>query len=221
MVLYLLKDWNNDRASSYETTALIPLQYRKAMQGYWLMDHNEPEQAIGFLTDPSVTPDFVEKIVADLAHTASPRLALDFYEFSGANITSEESAKLHMDLLCHTSISDAFFFTRSCDLDDNLLVQLFSFCFAEPLRKDAVETLMTLPFSEKEEAGLVEYCSRSTANAICGDFLLVYYIQRGRFQEAVAMSDKLKDHLETRAFSSSINRNVIVESLRGLLPGSA
>ncbi|KAJ2233308.1 hypothetical protein H4R99_005197 [Coemansia sp. RSA 1722] len=186
----------SEEAARYACVNFIPRHFEYLMRGYWLMDHAQTAAGISFLADPSVVADWAPKILRT-AVSAGCYAEADVFLNSATALMQprlEEQlseAPVIMEVLLHCDFDRAFFFQRlrsaSPDLRDALLTQLFVFSLSPHARRHAVDRLSMLPLDATEESALERYCTLPDATAHVRDFLALYFVNRGRYAEAIRL----------------------------------
>ncbi|KAJ3023500.1 UNVERIFIED_CONTAM: hypothetical protein HDU68_008569 [Siphonaria sp. JEL0065] len=192
LIYYLLKDVNVDLSMEYAYYHAMPTTYLAILDGFWCLDHGDFEGAIINLTSPfAINPyENTSKILQALFDNQQLRLASMFMKSMG--IDSAEWKHVEMGLKLESNLFEAFLFQRpySEKKDYTLLHLLIETSFKNEQR---TRQLISLPFTRNEESELIEYCeSNKFINKETSAFLLVYYIQRERYAEAVLFHEMLK-----------------------------
>ncbi|KAJ2620951.1 hypothetical protein GGI26_004557 [Coemansia sp. RSA 1358] len=222
----------NEMAASYVRETLIPRHFEYLMRGYWLMDHGQTAASIAYLSDPSVIADWAPKVLSSAVANNCFRIGMQFLNSTTALMspkleTQPSEAPLVMEVLLHCSISRAFDFQRqqcfSSDMRIALLAQLFSFAFSSHARRSIVGQLAVLPFDGIEEAGLEAYCLQADAPVHSRDFLALYYVNRGRYAEAIRTFKNISKaetgrNLDAAQIKKRDERTTMIQNLIMLLP---
>ncbi|KAJ1736713.1 hypothetical protein LPJ72_001156 [Coemansia sp. Benny D160-2] len=222
----------NSLAMRYSNETIIPRHFVYLMRGYWLMDHGQITAGVSYLSDPTVIADWAPKIFSSIVSSGHFKAGLQFLNSTTAmgqpRLEDQPSnASLVMEVLLHCDIGRAFTFQRKYtstpDLRDVLLSQLLSFAFSPQARRAVVNRLSVFPFDTSEEAALNAYCLRTDTAIHAKDFLALYYVNRGRYVEAIrlfkdiskAEADQHLDETQTRKHNE---RAAMVQNLIMLLP---
>ncbi|KAI9344945.1 nuclear pore complex assembly-domain-containing protein [Obelidium mucronatum] len=186
IIYYLLKDASDELSMEYVCYHAIPPTYLSILDGFWCLDHGDFQGAVMHLTSPQAINPYhnSDKIANLLVASGQLKLALTFMKSVG--VENSEWHKVEMKLKLEANLSDAFMFMRrhSEKQDFSLLRLLIDSCFKNETQK---RSLALLPFTRDEEQVLIDYC-HEPSNSLSGGigFLLMYYINRGRFAEAVS-----------------------------------
>ncbi|KAJ2520325.1 hypothetical protein H4217_002126 [Coemansia sp. RSA 1939] len=222
----------NSLAMRYANETIIPRHFVYLMRGYWLMDHGQITAGVSYLSDPTVIADWAPKIFSSIVSSGHFKAGLQFLNSTTAmgqpRLEDQPSnASLVMEVLLHCDIGRAFTFQRKYtstpDLRDVLLSQLLSFAFSPQARRAVVNQLSVFPFDTSEEAALNAYCLRTDTAIHAKDFLALYYVNRGRYVEAIRLfkdiskadADQHLDETQTRKHNE---RAAMVQNLIMLLP---
>ena len=96
-------------------------------------------------------------------------------------------------------------------------LNIFSFLLSAKM----VDALLQLPLSDEEEKHLVEYL-KTTHESGAAELLVLYYLQRSRFIEAIRLNSRLKhsslSDLDPGARDRAATRNAIVDCYHAVLP---
>ncbi|KAJ2553367.1 hypothetical protein EV175_002966 [Coemansia sp. RSA 1933] len=218
-------------AASYAKEALIPRHFELLMRGYWLMDHGQTGAGISCLSDPIVIADWASKILASAVASGNYKAGLQFLNSTTAmaqprleDQTSEASNV--MELLTNCDIGRAFTFQRKQisepDLRKALLSQLFSFAFSLYGRRAVVDQLSTFPLDAVEEAALETHCSQADTPTHAKDFLALYYVNRGRYADAIRLfkeisTSEIGKQLDEAQMRKRNDREAMAQNLAMLL----
>ncbi|KAJ1962019.1 hypothetical protein GGI12_002915 [Dipsacomyces acuminosporus] len=221
-------------AFEYAHDMLIPRHFEYLMRGYWLMDHGQTSVGVSYLADPSVIADWAPKILRTTVASGLYNEARHLLSSVTAmmqpklGMQSEEPSVI-MDVLLHCDIGEAFAFQRQKasvpELRDTLLAQLFALSLSQNVRRSVIDRLSTLPFDSDEEAALEAHCLSPDTPTHAKDFLALYYVNRGRYVEAIRVfQDIANSEKEEGRPSSAIQikkhneRAAMVKNLIMLLP---
>ncbi|KAJ3298752.1 Protein ELYS [Borealophlyctis nickersoniae] len=217
-ILYLLKDWENGSDLEYARKAMVQPKYQLAINGYWAFDHGMLQEGLHLLMHPSITQDFPNKVVKTLVMEGRHADALQFMQAVHPPIETMEDIRLHMDVLLRTDFMDAFAFQRKHIDQRDLFMHLLSACFLPKPNVSMVEKLLELPFNSAEEESMVSFC-RSADSGAAKDFLIMYYINRGRYSEAISLHDELRSTGQSNRHDvGQLGRDDIIDNVRLLVP---
>ncbi|KAL8831235.1 MAG: hypothetical protein Q9191_000982 [Dirinaria sp. TL-2023a] len=207
LLYYLLRDLRQvletRRAEDYAQSSLLPNTYKTLVDGLWFFDRLKFERALSFLTEPSLTPTFPQDILYTLCKHSTENdtsLPLAYYHSVPVSITSGETLEAFFDVLCHSSISEAYQFSRAKGeiIHSKLLRRLVKFVFAQSQgaeRESRSVELITLPFTEVEETWLEKYLGEEEGKNFQGaaDTLTMRSLATGRFNHIHNESELHRD----------------------------
>lgn len=198
MIYYILKDCRaaSDAASQFARRCHLPEKYRLFIEGLWNLDRLElrvcshtvhlphhtdkvtqSQRAIEYLTEPSIIPTFPDEILYVLTLPQLPKhddnLAMAYYLTVTPPLASEKVQKAFFEILCRSSITEAFYFTRKRDesLRRAYLEQLIEFVLKTSpgqMRSQRAMELISLPLDNTEEEWFEEALLRGCAKTLHG-----------------------------------------------------
>ncbi|XP_068200188.1 protein ELYS-like isoform X2 [Palaemon carinicauda] len=180
----------------YPSSFSLSPSHIKLTQAFWLLDHKDFQEGLNVLLDPlvntrDITPLQHQRIVKAFLYQGEHTRALTYNQIRQPPRVNMDDIRLHLTLLLANGlIREAFHFQRQHRLKDNaedLLNHFFIGC--EQLGK--LENVIHLPLSPMEEETLVTYLQTSP-NKAAHDYLLVYYLQRSRFEDAALLQDIIR-----------------------------
>eukprot|EP00058_Branchiostoma_floridae_P005603 XP_002591091.1 hypothetical protein BRAFLDRAFT_108700 [Branchiostoma floridae] len=192
----------------------LPLGVNKLIQGSWLLDHKDFEEALMVLLDPAVrawlSPWQHQLILKSFLYQGHAGKALQYLRVVH-----------HPWRITRGLTAEAIQFQQSYRDEGNteeLLEHLFLGC----QQTFTVDKLLQLPFDDVEQKSLVKYLQASP-EPNSAELLLVFYLQRGRFVDAVRLNDLLKQDVmmehDAQAQQRAATRNAIIDTYMRLLPG--
>ncbi|KAI1826544.1 nuclear pore complex assembly-domain-containing protein [Xylaria intraflava] len=170
ILYYLLLDIDGrttdgtSKAGAFATLTGIPDRYLIFMKGLWLMDTQNFELALEYLTHPSLISDFADDIIRVLvlhAEDGDYTLPLAYYHTVQPSIQSSAALELLFDAIAQSSVTEAYEFTRSHadymrrQLFRRLVLVVLGSARSEEAAERAFE-LTSLPFDDDEDQWLVE-----------------------------------------------------------------
>ncbi|SPO22327.1 uncharacterized protein UTRI_01005 [Ustilago trichophora] len=208
-------------AERFADTYVVLPQFTDAMQGYWLLDNDQYEQAIPLLA----VADFIPKIVRTLflvssteqrSDVARAKLLLRFLRTSNQATSSPvgsqsflQEVEMQIQALCFVSgPSRAFSEIRALAAtiqDDEqqrvsvrarLIFKVLEHCFAPP-RPAAIQNLLACSLDPEEEVTLESFvlsppaAMTATWSYVAADVLIIRYISQGRYMDAVGLDRRL------------------------------
>ncbi|XP_064087385.1 protein ELYS-like isoform X3 [Macrobrachium nipponense] len=180
----------------YPSSFSLSPSHIKLTQAFWLLDHKDFQEGLNVLLDPlvstrDITPLQHQRIIKAFLYQGEHARALTYNQIRQPPRVDVDDIRLHLTLLLANGlIREAFHFQRQHRLKDNaedLLNHFFTGC--EQLGK--LESVIHLPLSPMEEETLVTYLQTSP-NKAAHDYLLVYYLQRARYEDAALLQDILR-----------------------------
>ena len=205
-----------DSLIKFPSAFSLPPSIIKLTQAFWLLDHEDWEDSVTMMLDPllledDLTPEHHRAILVSLLAQGQPSLALKYTRIRRPPLLSPQDISLHISvLLANGAIQEAFTFQRS-RRSSNLLPVFYR--KAEELGKlDSVLQLSLTAEEEREFVSFLQSCSRADSQEV----LLMYFLQRSRFTEAL----QLNSSLQARGVSTGA-RDAIMSRYRDILPGLA
>ncbi|KAJ3303278.1 Suppressor of Sensor Kinase (SLN1) [Kappamyces sp. JEL0829] len=201
LVYYLLKDISQPKAEGYSKFYGLSRPFVLAIGGFWSMDHCQFSHGVQWLSDPAVDLDdapgtFLDwhlKIITTLFDNDQCELAHLFIQSKKPSLWSQRTIEAVLKVLTKTFLIGALDFQRQyCKHNaDNALDYIFDECFeGRVIQRQLMLQLLSLPLDTAEQDYLIEYCTRSKQTAV-HDFLLNYFIQKGRYGEALRSYQEL------------------------------
>ncbi|KAL8854010.1 MAG: hypothetical protein Q9221_001133 [Calogaya cf. arnoldii] len=167
LLYYILKDTqdHNISSSAFARAVFLPKKYRIFIDGIWLLDRGDFENALGYLTEPVLIPTFPEEILYLLCthpDQHDDKLPLAYYYTVSPSVTSPKVTEALFAKLAMSSVSASLTWCRSCgesshrQLFEQLIYTVFSGPAGENRAKRSVE-LIHQPFTREEEAWFGAY----------------------------------------------------------------
>ncbi|SPC60661.1 uncharacterized protein UHOD_02031 [Ustilago sp. UG-2017b] len=208
-------------AEQFADNFVVLPQFTDAMQGYWLLDNDQYEQAVPLLA----VADFIPKIVRTLylpsanekrSDVARAKLLIRFLRTSN-QVTSSPSGsepflqevEMQIQALCFVSgparaFSEIRALTSSIQDDEQrrvsirarLIFKVLEHCFAPP-RSAAIQNLLACSLDPEEEVTLESFvlsppaAMTATWSYAAADVLIIRYISQGRYMDAVGLDRRL------------------------------
>ncbi|CZS97933.1 uncharacterized protein RAG0_06813 [Rhynchosporium agropyri] len=185
-----------DYSLALEQSTFFPQKYQIFMKGLWHMDRKEFEAAVQYLTHPSLIPTFADEILEVLVRKSKDdlTLALAYYHTAQPTLTSRSAIECFFSAIARTSVTDAFYFTRSQPQHSQqhmfeMLVSVVLNKSPKDLVADRSLELVSLPLSLEENALLEEYLLYGDGRALkkSKDTVLMRKIGTGNFIDALSM----------------------------------
>ena len=200
-----------DSLIKFPSAFSLPPSLIKLTQAFWLLDHEDWDEAVSMMLDPllqddDLTPTHHRAILVALLAQGQPSLALKYTRIRRPPLSQPEDIQLHISvLLANGAIQEAFIFQRSRRGSVNSSSLLSSFYKrAEELGK--LDSVLQLSLSSSEEREFVTFL-QGASRADSQEVLLMYYLQRARFTEVM----QLNQHLQTLGQRRSSARQAIME----------
>ncbi|XP_052759719.1 protein ELYS-like [Mya arenaria] len=215
----------SEKVNGFAKRFHLPATLVKLIQAFWLLDHRDFEESLKLLLDPMVRTEFSRwqhrRIIKSLLYQGDARMALRYISTLKPALTTPEDVKLKLTvLLANGMIESALDYQRKCRDKTNmqdLLAHLFLGC----QQTKTVDRLLQLPLTELEESSLVSHLM-SSSEPHSQELLVMHYLQRARFVEAVQLNERLKHSIMTegcpKARERASARNAIVEKYASVLP---
>ena len=206
----------------------VPPSFIKLTHAFWLLDNGDFEEAMVMLLDPLVLANDItlwqhRAIVISFLVQDQPKLALKYSKIRQPPQKDIVDVQLHgAVLLANGMVHEAFQFQRQKGRNSELeRIQLLSYFFAKAEVLGKLDTILQLPLMISEENALEQYLKEGIKahTKLRQEVLLMYYLQRSRFSEAI----NLNEHLERLAHSgknsvSDNTRKAIMERYAHRLP---
>lgn len=214
-------DAGSSATEQFADTYVVLPQFTDAMQGYWLLDNDQYEQAVPLLA----VADFIPKIVRTLylpapnekrSDVSRAKLLLRFLRTSNQATSSPpgsepflQEVEIQIQALCFLSgPARAFAEIRALTFtiqDDEqqrvsvrarLIFKVLEHCFAPP-RSAAIQNLLACSLDPEEEVTLESFvlsppaAMTATWSYVAADVLIIRYISQGRYMDAVGLDRRL------------------------------
>ena len=205
-----------DSLIKFPSAFSLPPSVIKLTQAFWLLDHEDWEESVSMMLDPllqedDLTPEHHRAVLVSLLSQDQAALALKYSRIRRPPVLTAQDISLHISvLLANGAIQEAFTFQRS-RRSSNLLPLFYK--KAEELSK--LDSVLQLSLTSQEEREFVSFLQNSS-RADSQEVLLMYYLQRSRFTEAL----QLNTSLQARGLSTGA-RDAIMSRYRDILPGLA
>ncbi|XP_048731593.2 protein ELYS-like [Ostrea edulis] len=204
----------------------IPFTVVRQVQGFWLLDHKDFEESISLILDPLVSLDFGhwqhQRIVKSLLYQGQSKIAARYLQTVQPALSTPEEVKLKLTVLLASGLTaEALEYQRSCQDQHNaqdLLQHIYQAC----QQTKTVDQLLQLPMTRLEEENLVQFLTAS-GDQYCQEILILHYLQRACYVEAIRLNEKLKQTVMTDASAKARERasarNAIVDGFMSVLTG--
>ncbi|XP_065842390.1 protein ELYS-like isoform X3 [Oscarella lobularis] len=227
-IYYFLLDLDACRSGVAKDFAVVfgvKNEVQLTVEGLWRLDHDDFETGISALTmvrlnDP-LFPWIPSAVLTTLLLQDQFLLALGY--LNSVEATSSHPKLYISVLLANERVDDAFFWRRRRfpDDGDSLLRHFIDECLR---RRKLVDQMLQLPFGLDEEACLVARLQTSS-HARARRVLLMYYVTRSRYAEAVQLNAEIEAMSVGEANrdedeESAIARNALLAAYQRTLPQS-
>ncbi|KAL9639438.1 MAG: hypothetical protein Q9204_001097 [Flavoplaca sp. TL-2023a] len=167
LLYYILKDTldHSRSATKFARAVFLPEKYRIFIDGIWLLDRGDFENALGYLTEPVLIPTFPEEILHLLCthpDQHNDKLPLAYYYTVSPAITSSKVTEALFAKLALSSVTESFFWCRQHGepshrkFFEQLIYTVLDGAEGESRAMRSVE-LIHLPFNAEEEAWFGAY----------------------------------------------------------------
>ncbi|KAF9903907.1 hypothetical protein EC991_003198 [Linnemannia zychae] len=214
LAYYLLKNQHGDISEHFLREYRIPPKFVDLINGFWALDHFDFKTAVLYLSRPGLTVDWIEDVVEAIAQNGSPQLARQFIVAADLDYSSDKFIETKMNTLIETDFSEAFYYQRSptvtghsksatqqdgvrtssnpADRKRRLFNSLLDYCFLDKPNRKGIQALSQLTMNESEEQMFIQYCDSHSGltREVGQEFLIMYYVDRSRFMEAIRMHRK-------------------------------
>ncbi|KAJ3321760.1 hypothetical protein HDV06_003909 [Boothiomyces sp. JEL0866] len=192
IIYYLLKNISDAKAEAYVKYYGLAKSFIYGVNGFWDFDNGKFQDAIKFLSDPGVdlrdNPEkpcnWIEKIITNLYKQERYKLALDFIQASSISLWTDNIIDAVHQIYCKVDILGALEFQKAYSVDISLSMPTILDQVFKDHSPILMDQLVKAPLLPLEESCLIDYCTKNSGIQP-KKFLLVFYIQRGRYVEAV------------------------------------
>ncbi|XP_029651707.1 protein ELYS isoform X1 [Octopus sinensis] len=210
------------KVTAFSQIFSVPTETMNLITGFWFLDHKDFEVAFYSLAKSSVFGQWQHRqVIKSLLYQEEYKLALQYLAVKKPPLSSPEEIKLKLTtFLFNGMTAQAVEFYRSCCNQTNA-EDLISHIFLGCQQRKILGQLMKLPLTEAEEKWLENYLMASP-ELNSKEALVVYYLQRARYVDAIRLNEKLKSKdmssLSEREKNMTSTRNIIVRNCLKLLP---
>ncbi|XP_041480738.1 protein ELYS-like isoform X1 [Lytechinus variegatus] len=204
----------------------LPLGLTKLLQAFWLLDHRDYEEALAMLLDPNTNNDLLSwqhtRIIKTFLYHGQAKMALHYVRCVRPALDTPDDIKLHLTVLLANGLTaEAFQFQREYR-DPSTMDELLYHIFLGSQQTKTMDQLLRLPFDDIEESVLERYLLETT-EPNSKELLVMHYLQRTRFVDAVRLNETLKQQAlmgdnDPLARERTSARNIITESYVNVLP---
>ena len=188
--------WNDLISESlikFPSAFSVPPSLIKLTQAFWLLDHGEFEDAMNMLLDPLVLASDIapwqhRSILVSFLVQDRSQMALKYTKIRQPPQKDVFDIQLHVSiLLANGKVHEALQFQRK---NPQMASEVMSFIFNKAEKLGKLDNILQLTLLTSEERALVQFLNegfRSDRQEI----LLMFYLQRSRFQEAMVLNQRL------------------------------
>ncbi|XP_078085640.1 protein ELYS isoform X2 [Mustelus asterias] len=231
IAIYLLLDVlssapnkNESSIESFPPAFAVPVGLVNLIQGFWLLDHSDHENALDRILHPATSRSLASwqhvRIIQALMCQGEPRKALRYMQAMKPSMASSNEVKLHLTvLLFNRCMVEAWHLLRlnsgRINVED-LLKHMYELCQENGL----MEELLKLPFTATEQECLEKFLKKS-GSLQNQEYLLVHHLQRANYVPALQLNQSLKMNLNDRdphIRERTAARNSILEQYGKVLP---
>jgi len=222
--------WNDlvNNLIKFPAAFSVPPSLIKLTQAFWLLDQGDFEEAMVMLLDPLILGNDIlvwqhRAILVSFLVQDQPKLALKYTKIRQPPQKDIFDVELNVAiLLANGMVHEAFQFQRQKGRNsEHERVQLLSYFFAKSEMLGKLDSILQLPLAISEEKALERYLKEginSNTNSR-QEVLLMYYLQRSRFHEAMGLNEHLEKQSSSRKPCASENtRRAIMERYAHRLP---
>ncbi|CAH2249818.1 ELYS [Pelobates cultripes] len=223
-VMYSLPDKPDSSIDSFPTAFSIPFGLIKLIQGFWLLDRNDCQNAVDCILHPGahhlVTWQHLQ-IIESLMCLGDYRQALRYIKVMNPPITCVREVILHMTvLLANRQIMEAWNLQRNYSTRLNieeLLKHAYEVCSDMGLLPE----LMKLTLTQLEQEHLQRFLETS-GSVQNKELLLVHYLLRANYVPALQLNQSMKaismNDCDRRVRDRAVARNTMFEQYAKVLP---
>ncbi|XP_048456737.1 protein ELYS [Rhincodon typus] len=223
-VLSSVPNKNESSIESFPPAFAVPVGLVNLIQGFWLLDHSDHENALDRILHPATSRSLSSwqhvRIIQALMCQGEHRKALRYMQTMKPSMASSSEVKLHLTvLLFNRCMVEAWHLLRlnanRINVED-LLRHMYELCQENGLMED----LLKLPFTATEQECLEKFLKKS-GNLQNQEFLLVHHLQRANYVPALQLNQSLKMNLNDRdpqIRERTAARNSILEQYGKVLP---
>lgn len=232
LMLYVLLDmaaFLSDRQShlvekfmKFPAVFCLNLSHVKIVHSFWLLDHQDFEEAISVLLDPMINsldilPWQHVRILKAFLYQREHKKAMKYCRVRNPPHQTPEEVKLYLSIyLANGLTAQAFHFQRKFRDQgnaDDLLNHFFLGC----QQTGNLDALFQLHLSSLEEDALITFLHNSS-DPKAQELLIMYFLQQSRPIEAAYLNEKLNSQFSTQDYQKAAARNALVNGNMQVLP---
>ncbi|XP_016152452.1 PREDICTED: protein ELYS-like [Ficedula albicollis] len=209
---------------SFPTAFAIPWGLVKLIRGFWLLDHNDYENALALLFHPATIKTVSwqhTRIIQSLMCQGEHRRALRYIQMMKPSMSSSSEVRLLLTvLLSNRCVVEAWGLlqqhTTKLNIEE-LLKHMYEICQEMGLMED----LLKLPFTDTEKECLEKFL-QAKSGVQNHEFLLVHHLQRANYIPALQLNQSMKTSLmsnrDPRLRERAVARNSLLDQYIKVLP---
>uniref|UniRef100_A0A8C4V1J3 AT-hook containing transcription factor 1 n=1 Tax=Falco tinnunculus TaxID=100819 RepID=A0A8C4V1J3_FALTI len=205
---------------SFPTAFAIPWGLVKLIQGFWLLDHNDYENALALLFHPATmkTASWQHmRIIQCLMCQGEHRRALTYIQMMKPSMSSSSEVRLFLTvLLSNRCMVEAWGLlqqhTTKLNMEE-LLKHMYEICQEMGLMED----LLKLPFTDTEQECLEKFL-KTNAGVQNHEYLLVHHLQRANYIPALQLNQSMNNDRDPCLRERAVARNSILDQYGKILP---
>lgn len=206
---YILLDFDyptgrREYSMTFESRSFLPQKYQIYMKGLWHMDRGEFEDALQYLTHPSIIPTFPDDILETLVKISNNDLTLSlaYYHTVQPTLTGLRAIECLFSALGRTSVTEAFYFSRG--QTETTQRHMFEMLISLVLNNSPKETmadrcveLINLPLTKQEEEWFEDYLLQGEGRGLkkALDTVMMRKIGTGNFAESLDLKGFSKNNI--------------------------
>ncbi|NXG57111.1 ELYS protein, partial [Hemiprocne comata] len=223
-IMHSIPNKTETSIDSFPTAFAIPWGLVKLIQGFWLLDHSDYENALALLFHPATVKTVSwqhTRIIQSLMCQGEHRRALRYIQMMKPSMSSSSEVRLFLTvLLSNRCMVEAWGLlhqhTTKLNVEE-LLKHMYETCQEMGLMED----LLKLPFTATEQESLEKFL-QTNAGVQNREFLLVHYLQRANYIPALQLNQSMKVNLmndrDPRLRERAVARNSILDHYGKILP---
>uniref|UniRef100_A0A803VUG1 AT-hook containing transcription factor 1 n=1 Tax=Ficedula albicollis TaxID=59894 RepID=A0A803VUG1_FICAL len=223
-IMHSFPNKTENSIDSFPTAFAIPWGLVKLIQGFWLLDHNDYENALALLFHPATIKTVSwqhTRIIQSLMCQGEHRRALRYIQMMKPSMSSSSEVRLLLTvLLSNRCVVEAWGLlqqhTTKLNIEE-LLKHMYEICQEMGLMED----LLKLPFTDTEKECLEKFL-QAKSGVQNHEFLLVHHLQRANYIPALQLNQSMKTSLmndrDPRLRERAVARNSLLDQYGKILP---
>ncbi|KAI8916540.1 nuclear pore complex assembly-domain-containing protein [Powellomyces hirtus] len=216
--LYLIQDLRTADDAAFVRDRFMSERDVHEISGFWAMDHGQFEEAVRLFALSGNSDNIAPRVLKLLIMNGRHKEAVRYIQAVDPVLNRDEDIYLRMALYLKIDLLQAMMFQRSFEstpLGDRLWGQFLQYIFQN---NSLPKALLALSLTDAEEARLINYC-QTTGSRSCLEFMVTYFVHRGRIAEALEFLQSLGRHVEKRDAVNRVETDLtIVRNFELILP---